>query len=236
MKTISTTVAILATTSVALAGPVEEKEEHFDILVQLDGTNIVTGGANDETFETVPGLRVFEAEFGEEGVPGFIDEPGLFANDLPAGTQIGFSLTEPLRVWDGVSFDTIASETITVHQAFGIPGSPSVTTPALFGERARGFTAATADPNGFFDEHPDFQLDAPGGDGVFLLTLVLENRDGSGVLGRSLPVHIIFGQNAEHDDIEDAEEFVEANINSLPTPGGVSLALIGAGVLSRRRR
>jgi len=229
-------ISALTLASSAFAGGVKE-ETHFDILVQLDDVGrIVTGGANDETFEIVPGLRVFEAEFGEEGVPNFIDEPGLFAFDLPAGTQIGFTITEPARAWNGMDFDTIADETITVHQAFGIPGSPSVTSPASFGERSHGFIAATADPNGFFDEHQDFQLDSPSGEGVYLLTLVLWQRDGSSAFGHSLPLHIVFGNGDVHEDVELAASFAELNVNNLPVPGGSSLALLSAGTIAIRRK
>ncbi|MEQ9617284.1 MAG: hypothetical protein RLN60_04540 [Phycisphaerales bacterium] len=220
----------------AIAGPMEE-EEHFDIYIQQDTNGrLITGGANDETFETVPGLRVFEAEFGEDGSPNFIDEPGLFANDLPAGTQIGFTITAPLRAWNGGDFSTIAAETITVHQAFGIPGSPAVTTPGASGERAFGFVAATADLTGFFDEHADFVLDAPSGNGVYLLTLTLWVTDGSTQFGHSKPVHIIFGQNADHELIELAEEFVEDNIANLPAPGATGLAAVAVMAATRRRR
>lgn len=227
-NTILTGICVLATSSFAMA-------DGIDAWVQLDGSDVVIGGANDETGETFPGVRVFEAEFGVEGTPNFIDDPGFFANNLPAGTQIGFSITEPVRVWDG-TFDTIADETITAHQAFGIPGSQSVTSPTSFGVRVPGFVSSVADSNGFFDEHPGYELNAPSGDGIYLFTLVVENRDGSDVLGRSLPIHFLFGNNAPESEIELAEDFVNDNLATLPTPGGAALALIGGGAMVRRRR
>jgi MYXO-CTERM domain-containing protein len=111
-----------------------------------------------------------------------------------------------------------------------------VTSPTSFGVRVPGFVSSVADPNGFFDEHPGYELNAPANDGIYLLTLVVENRDGSDVLGRSLPIHFVFGNNAPESEIELAEDFVNDNISSLPTPGGVAMALLGAGALTRRRR
>ena len=156
--TIFSSVCVLACSSVALA-------DGIDAWVQLDDDgDVIIGGANDETGETFPGVRVFEAEFGAEGTPNFIDDPGFFANNLPPGTEIGFSITEPVRVWDG-TFDMIADETITAYQAFGVPGAPSVTSPTSFGERVPGFVSSVADSNGFFDEHPGYGLNAPGATG-----------------------------------------------------------------------
>ena len=212
----------------AIFAGAEEEEAHNDVWVFVEDGRIKTGSADvDESiFETH--VRVFESELGEV-TPNFTDEPGFFSQTLTAGTTIGFNIVDSLRVWNGTDFNTTASVDMTLWQAFGIPGSPSSTTPGSPGTEVGGFDFATADALGMIDDHPDFVLNAPATDGIYLLTLELTSPG----LDKSLPIFLVLNQNMSEEMHEAAAEYAEANV---PAPGTAALAGVAALGLVRRRR
>jgi len=224
-----------AASSAALAGD-------LDVWVSFADGQIVTGSADKSTNPVTftSGVRVFEAEFGEvPGFPDLLDEPGFYTEQLPAGTGIGFNIVDALRVWNGSDFDTIGSQSMSI---FGdpFPDGDVATTPGTAGMFVPGFEFIEADANGFFDDHPTFQLNNQA-DGVYLLSLELFT-DASGI-ANSEPFYIVFGSNEDGTlgDDEAFEEAVEAGVDYvnnviIPTPGAAGLLALAGFAATRRRR
>jgi len=217
--------------AMALAGSPKPPDDFGDVYVlPVNGvltTNRLIDLGNDEfTFEP---FRCFSAELGEI-IPFYADEPGFYSDSLPAGFRLSFDILDSLRVWNGSDFNTIPAETLTLALALGVPGSPEVVTPAVPGV-VGGFPFVTADPTGFIDEHMDLLLNAPQGDGVYLLQMHLTDADS--VLGTSEPFWIVIGNNADKAQLELAKSYVENVI--VPAPGAGAL-LVGAGLMGLRRR
>jgi len=234
-RTLTAAVLLASASSAALAG-------ELDVWVSFDNGRIVTGSADKSTNPVTftSGVRVFEAEFGElPGFPNLLDEPGFFTEHLPANTGIGFNILDALRVWNGSDFSSIAAQSMSI---FGdpFPDGPVATTPAAAGAFVPGFQFIESDANGFFDDHPTFQLNNQA-DGIYLLSLELFT-DASGI-ANSEPLYIVFGSNLDGslgDDIafeaaiESAVDFVNASV--IPTPGAAGLLALAGLAATRRRR
>lgn len=234
-RTLTAAALLAAASSAAFAG-------ELDVWVSFDDGHIVTGAADKSTNPVTftPGVRVFEAEFGEvPGFPNLLDEPGFYTEQLPAGTGIGFNIVDALRAWNGTNFDTVATQTMSI---FGdpFPDGDVATTPGTPDMFVPGFEFIEADANGFFDDHPTFQLNDQA-DGVYLLSLELFTDAGG--IANSEPMYIVFGSNLDGtlgDDeafeaqIESAVDYVNNVI--IPTPGSIGLlALAGLAATHRRR-
>ncbi|MCA9306575.1 MAG: hypothetical protein KDA16_08575 [Phycisphaerales bacterium] len=221
--------SVVGISSAAFAGPMEE--EHFDVWVQVESGQLTTGSFQEDIGGDIftPDVRVFGVELGEIS-PNFADDPGFYANSMPAGFELGFNITDSLRVWNGSDFGTTASLDMTAWLAFGVMGSPSATTPATAGGSTAGFNFATADGTGFFDSHPDFVLNAPATDGIYLLQLELT---GTGVLS-SEPFWIVFNQNLDEETHDAAIDW--ANTNLVPTPGMLMAFIPSLLAVSHRKR
>lgn len=229
-----TCIAGLMAAPAALGGGVVP-DDADDIFVGFDGARLTTNRIVEDGaggFFAEP-ARVFTGVFGEAGIPGFADDPGYFSTGVLAeGTAIGFNVRDALRRWNGSDFDAIAGETITLARAFGVPGLPEVTTPALAGGFVPGFVFAAADASGTFDEHVDLVLSDPGATGIYLLQLELFIGPGRGA-GASLPYWIVMGNEADKADLASAAAHVEAFI--VPAPGPAVLMLTGLAAGRRRR-
>ncbi len=223
----------IAVTVLAAPALADEEEDHFDAWITVENDRIQVGGvdvdADGATF--FPGQRVFEADFGEV-IPDFADEPGFYSETLPAGFTLGFDITNAVLTWDGSAFTNVADETITLWQAFGVPDSPSATSPDTIGGTTTGFLFGEADGTGAMDDHPDFVYDAPAGDGIVLLELELWT-DQPGI-ERSEPIWIVFAKNADEAEHEAAAEWVQANL--VPAPGLTALLPVAGLAALRRRR
>ncbi len=234
-RTLTVAALLASASSAALAG-------ELDVWVSFENGQIVTGSADKSTSPVTftSGVRVFEAEFGElPGFPNLLDEPGFYTEQLAAGTGIGFNILDALRVWNGSDFSTIGSQSMSI---FGdpFPDGPVATTPASAGAFVPGFQFIEADANGFFDDHPTFQLNNQA-DGIYLLSLELFT-DAAGI-ANSEPMYIVFGSNLDGslgDDeafeaaIESAVDFVNASV--IPTPGTAGLLALAGLAATRRRR
>jgi hypothetical protein len=219
-------IAMTFLAGLALAAPAFAHPEHGDIwLYPLNG-QLRTGLISEDETETTPNVRVFFAEFGED-VPNFADEPGWLS---PDGTWSGegsltFTITRALRQWNGFDFSTIADSRI--EMTFG-PLGP-VATP-LTDTPVNGFALPIDDEGGIHD-HPDYLLTGPAASGIYLLELVFAVDTDN--VSPSLPVWILFGQNAEEETIDAAYDWAVANV---PSPGASILLAGGALVGLRRRR
>ncbi|MFB3431339.1 MAG: hypothetical protein ABL309_10510 [Phycisphaerales bacterium] len=233
---------ILTAAALAAAASSAALADGLDVWVSFADGQIVTGEADKSTNPVTftPGVRVFEAEFGEiPGFPNLLDEPGFYTEQLPAGTGIGFNIVDALRVWNGSDFDTIGSQSMSI---FGdpFPDGDVATTPATAGMFVPGFEFIEADANGFFDDHPTFQLNNQA-DGVYLLSLELfTDADG---IASSDPMYIVFGSNIDGSlgDDEAFEEQIDAAVDYvnnviIPTPGAAGLLALAGLAATRRRR
>ncbi|MBX3383431.1 MAG: hypothetical protein KF864_07980 [Phycisphaeraceae bacterium] len=211
---------------VALVAPAFAHPEHGDIWLYPQNGQLRTGLISEDESETTPNVRVFFAEFGED-VPNFSDEPGWLS---PDGTWSGegslsFTITRALRQWNGFDFSTVAASRI--EMTFGPLGpiaTPLTDTPVT------GFALPIDDEGGLHD-HPDYLLTGPASGGVYLLELVFSvNIDN---VTPSLPVWILFGQDADEETIDAAYDWAVANV---PGPGAPALFAGAAFVAMRRRR
>lgn len=234
-RTVTAAALLVSASSIALA-------DGLDVWVSFDNGRIVTGEADKSATPVTftPGVRAFEAEFGEvPGFPNLLGEPGFYTEHLPANTGIGFNIVDALRSWNGTDFDTIPAQTMSI---FGdpFPDGDVATTPASPGAFVPGFQFIQADTNGFFDDHPSFQLNDQA-DGVYLLSLELFT-DASGI-ANSEAMYIVFGSNID-GSLGDDEAF-EAQIDAavdyvnnviIPTPGAAGLLALAGFAATRRRR
>jgi hypothetical protein len=204
--------ALAASSAVAVAD-----EGHGDIEVEVKGDKLVTEG------------RVFEAVFGDSGIPFFTDDPGFEgdAGVFTIGTTIGFNIMAALGLWNGKGFDDLNpldQETLTISF-----GPASATTDTGF---VNGFDFVSDASNGF-DVHLGFTLNRSGGfdpaDGIYLLALQLTSNN----YLASETFWIVFDNNIGDEKLDQAVAWVEANL--VPAPG--ALALLGlAGLFGTRRR
>lgn len=187
----------------------------------IDEGGTLAGGIDRE--------RVFGSEFGEAGIPNFSDEPGFYTDVLTPGTTVGFNILDAVRLWNGSDFSQVSPTSMTISEDSGVPGTMEVTSGAGF---VAGFEFIEADQNGFFDDHPDFLLDAPAGqgEGIYLLALELTSNNAN----NSRPLWIVFNNGMDEEDHDAAIEWVVENV--VPAPGAVGLAMIAGAAGIRRRR
>jgi len=202
-----------------------QEEEHADIRPSVAEGAIVTDGFIDPISETIPGLRVFGYDFGEDPeAPYFASDPGINAaagSGLPGGSQLAleipssasFDLAANLTYWDGDDADT---NTPGVQVNFGtVPGGEEFTL-SLSGAGSVTVGNTTASQNGFniqqvlasgaVHRHLSSVLDAPGtpADGIYLLPLRLTSSDLS--IAPSQALFLVFNNGlleAQHDDAID---------------------------------
>jgi hypothetical protein len=195
---------VIAVLACLVSAPATALAQHSDIHLMVENNRIVT--AMEEGDDVHP-ARVFESELGEV-VPNFTDEPGFDCDPgtFPVGSRVGFRILDALRVWGGGNFAGVPAERMEV--AFS---TLSVTTPAMPGE-VDGFTLPV-NASGEWHRHLEFTLLAPAASGVYLLQLSMTSD--AGIL-ESEPYFIVFGQNATHEDLDQAVEWVEANLLGTP--------------------
>jgi hypothetical protein len=199
-----------------------------DVYINIEGGSLTTGLISEDGSTITPGVRVFFAEFGLD-VPNVTDEPGFqsAAGGLGSSTTFTFNIRQALRRWDGVNFATIAAEQVEAEL-----GPVSVMSPAT-DVLTPGITIPV--DAGGSHEHPDWTLQAPASNGVYLLELEFVVGAGGGGGGlTSQPIWILWAQNTETVTNEAAYAWAVTNI---PSPGVVGGALVvGVAGLARARR
>lgn len=196
--------AMLAAATTALAPAHHEG----DILLTIHDSRITTNALVEGV--AVP-ERLFAATLGEFGIPGVGDEPG-FDNEpgtFEPGSLIGFTLTSPLRVWDGADFDLTAPDPLAGVRMKLSFASLSVTTGD--GE-VDGFQLAVA-PNGEWHVHYIFELLPATGDfevppGAYLLELSLHTTQEK--ISASKPFWILFNHELDEATFAEIVEAAEA--------------------------
>ena len=156
-----------------------------------------------------PEVRVFGAEMGELGIPGFTSDPGweAYPGTFSPDTWLGWNAMHGLGRWNGAGYDESLPEIMTI--SYGA-GGPSFTV----GDAAvNGFELACA-VDGSFHLHLNFLLtDDNGGDaqpGIYLLELEMYALNTE--LAKSEPFWIVFNHGASEEDHEAAIEWVEENL------------------------
>lgn len=271
---LSRVVAVVATTALASSAL-----GHSDVLVRRDGTKVQIGSAAelDEDPEFDLETRVFEGVFIKPGTPFDFtftrEEPGFFSGESAPGF--------PTPTTPGLPLPTNADVTLS-FSPFNL-GGPADTTFYWDGTGAVDFQPLSlaqplvsdeidpaqftnTGPSAAFDTHPDFGIDGPALDGVYLSRYVLDVAG----LETSDPFFIVwlaesdFVTEVDPDDtVPTAEAFEEAleafedgdatdiivageNYNfyeeavefaaAIPEPNSVALAMIGLVAAARRRR
>ncbi|MDX2117739.1 MAG: GC-type dockerin domain-anchored protein [Planctomycetota bacterium] len=192
---------LLASIALGLTGTAAVAQHAGDILLtRVDGR--LATGAIDEEGSVIGPERVFVTAFDGN----FIDEPGIYSDfgAFTPGTAIGFTVRAALRAWDGSDFDTIPAERISMRLG---PLGP-ITTP-LTDVPVVGFNTLVG-ATGEFHRHYGYTLNAPAGDGVYMLELELWATDAT--IAPSLPYWILFGQNADASDLAAAAAWVKTNL------------------------
>lgn len=179
-----------------------------DVFIYVEKGHIETGLVDED--ETEEHVRVFEAEFGESGLPGYTDEPGweAFPGTFDPNLRLGWNATHGLGRWNGDGFDNAIEETIFVNfgtLAFEIGSAP-----------IDGFNLAVQ-PDGGFHRHIGFFIDRPSEApqaGIYIIELELYAT--LGIRGftpeHSEPFWIVFNYLASEDDHEAAVEWVATNL------------------------
>jgi len=200
--------------------------QHHDIALFVDeqANRFVTGAQDFDQGGVVEDVRVYCRDFGEAGQPQFTDDPGFSSPDgaLPANILVGFDLVDALRVWNPAeqNFDAVALETISVNKFAAV-----ATTPASPGGFTPGFWFASTSSSGGMHEHINYFLNAPAGNGIFLLTLAL--RTDHPTIEDPEPIFIIFSHNAP--DAEAQLEAARAYMENLLAPPGCPGDIDGDG-------
>lgn len=86
------TCMIAASTLATCAGGAMAQLHAGDILLYVQNNRIVTGQVNVSTGLPEPGVRAFQADFGES--PNFTNDPGMDSEDgvFPGGSGVGFTI------------------------------------------------------------------------------------------------------------------------------------------------
>ncbi len=212
--------------SVALAAPAVAHDG--DIGLRIVNNRIFTGAVVEtpQGSSAVGVRRVFGVEFKDFGGVPYADEPGLFASPgtFPQ-SSLGFDILGPILKWDGAAFPAAPIPAETINIEFG----PLSRTTPLSSIVVQGF-GINVGPGGF-DEHYDFYLNPPRGDGIYALSLRLWS-DAPGVR-ESRPFHLIFNWNMSEPMHEAAVDWARANLVPSPT---TAVVLLAPGVLAMGRR
>lgn len=209
----------------ALGG--DDHEEHYDVWVRTDGSQLTTGGMTHEG-ETLSSLRVFGTELGEDiDFPFTAFDPGfeMFDGTMSPGASLALNIAGPVQQWDGGGFGA-SLNTMTIAD-----GLESVTS-------GLGYTAGpsffNADAEGGFHSHLAMTIDGltAGDTGIWLLPLTLS--DPTAGLAESETFYFVFNLGLEEAVHEAAIEWVEGNL--IPAPGALALLVLGVASGRRRRR
>jgi hypothetical protein len=191
-----------------------------DVWVSSQGGSLMTSGwDHDSGTVTFPGLRVFEAEMGEDpDFPFSIDEPGI-GSDL-VGTSLTMNLLQGMSSWTGAGF---TGSDAGLLASFGGQDAFSTTGGSF------SFTVTAG-----LDLHPEYTIFGAGGtdptNGVYLSAFTFSAAG----FGTSDTFWIVWNLGASEEDHEAAIAWVESNL--VPAPGALA-ALVGlTAVRSRTRR
>jgi hypothetical protein len=203
-----------------------------DISLVLSGNQIITTKVSEDGLPLGP-ERVFSGMISLVSGTWYTDEPGIQieAGTLQTGSNLGLYFTKALRQWNGANFDLVSGGRLSA--TYG-PPSNSIITPLSDGHTAN--LLFPVDGNGGLHDHPDWVLENfdPGSDPFFFF---VEARLSSSQLGLldSEPFYIVFGVNADEEELEAMEVWVRENV--VPAPAALALlGIFGLGFTRRNRQ
>lgn len=207
--------------SLAIPGALAFADAKSDVNFRVLDGRIITGLLDEGQFVRE---RVFGVELGE-ALPNFADEPGFFSDEgvFTPDSFLTLRVLDGLRVWNGSDFDTLADSTLTLQYL-----QQQFTTAGL-GVAFDTFDLPINPFGSLADEHPDYILNSPATDGVYLLALSMRG----GGANESLPFYLVFNQNVDEKIHDAAIDYVRDVI--VPAPGALG-AFACAGLLAARRR
>lgn len=220
---------------------------HSDIEIEISpaqnpaGTIIVDPENEAPTTVSIkPGLKLYEAEFGELGEPFGTDDPGMLVEDGNgiAGDILAFEITDTLWKWNGTGWDTTGfNEFIDVTDVL----SNTVTVSSLLGLNETGLVDAF-DADGGIHSHVEFEIGSTSGtpdDGAYLVEMMffgLLADQTTETYSPSNPFLIAFHLD---DGGTFSEEDFEAAVSTLvpvPAAGWLMASALAAMTWVRRRK
>ncbi|MEA5557581.1 dockerin type I repeat-containing protein [Nodularia spumigena] len=185
-----------------------------DIILTIEQDRIIT---NTIIEDTITPARVWSSSFASFN---FTDSPGF---DTPTGTfspsiQIGVNVLRALRLWNGDAFPMDASgipaERIQLRKLpFGSILTPTTDT------FTPGFGIPTGS-GGSFHQHMGFTLQAPASAGIYLMEFEIWTTQPG--VQTSETTWVVFNQNSPLDEVDEAVDWVYANLITTPCPGDVN--------------
>jgi hypothetical protein len=184
-----------------------------DIILSSDAPQIATAAA------TAPGVltpaRVFIAQFGDSGFANRTTNPGLNAlsGELPPGAVFGVTILKAARLWQNGSFCIIPDERLQVRKTPVTIESPAID-PAP-GAALASLDVGISGSDGSLHEHPAWSITTPFDAGVYLLEVrVYANTPTGGLPAPSLPIWIVFNQNAPQAEVDAAAAWAVSNLQN----------------------
>lgn len=239
----------------------ESIAQHADVSPRVEAGKIVIDGRIDSPAETIPNVRVFGYDFGEDADDPFvIGDPGFNAlggSGLPPGSRVGFQILADLQYWSGgggaVAVGGVpGNETLTIQY-----GAQTRTAGTGTGTLSNLLFGPTVGAGGTFHEHlvsllngsdgnaepaaqtPGWPSSGYAGDGIeaapgiYMLQLRVISND-PGILA-SDPIWIVYNNGLGEQAHEDAIDWVQGNL--VPEPSAALTAGAGlAWLLARRAR
>ena len=205
----------------ALAAPAAGQLHDLDIVPTVgDDLSIVTNRiVTTAEGQSLAPDRVFDADLVEFfGFP-FTEDPGVNSpvDSFQPFTIMRLSIVDALRLWDGSSFDNIATDPldsqtfITMEVDFGSTVIESPTSPNVRVEAIQFAVSSLGD----LHVHPGHTLPQNAPDGLYLLAFDLTNDDAG--LAPSEPYYIVYNYNRTQTEQDEAIQWVRDNLLA-PTP------------------
>jgi hypothetical protein len=185
-----------------------------DIILTIDAGRIST---NSVATGPITPSRVFATTFGSFD---FTDSPGFDtpSGTLPPGSQIGFNVLRALQRWNGSAFPMDASGIPSERLRIRKTGFGDIFTPTT-DTFTPGF-GIDVSSGGEFHQHVGFTLQSPNGAGIYLLELELWSSDAS--ITPSLPLWIVFNNDLDLSERDEAAQWVIDNLIGSPCPSDVN--------------
>jgi hypothetical protein len=207
-----TTTLLLTISSALMLAPASHAQVHDgDVVVGLSEGRLATGIPGDGGPDL--GERVFATEF-SSFLPNWTDMPGFdsYVGTFGIGDEIGIDIEAALRVWNGDDFETIPLEHLQIAKSGNVVVTPDIDT------HTPGFIFGGVNNQGKLHEHVGYELLAPSGDGLYLLTVSLWSPEPD--IDPSLPFWIIFDKDIDDPvELDEAVQWVRDNLVDPGVPG-----------------